>query len=314
MTQAVICPNCGAKVRADRARCARCRAVFAAPPDPKVAAVLSRRLQKAAVLLVALCVLVVGVVWLRRDPPLAAVSPTSVAVDPLAARRPSVPAPALASASTAKTPAPVERPFLDPAASGGLAYAGGDYASALARYQAAVEKNPQDAESWSNLGQVLVRLNRAPEAIPALQQAIAIVPDRWAYQFNLARAFGQTSRWEDAVASYRRAQSLFPDDDVTAFNLALALEKKGDVLLAVKEYQNAIRLAPEDAAFRMALGGSLERQGNASEAAAAFKEYLRLSPSAPDADRVRAKIAQLSGSAAAPVPSVSREKGSPPSR
>ena len=87
-----------------------------------------------------------------------------------------------------------------------MAYAAGDFATALERYQAAVQKNPQDAESLSNLGQVLVRLNRTPEAIAYFDRAVAILPNRWAYQFNLARALGLLGRTDEAIAGYRRAQ------------------------------------------------------------------------------------------------------------
>ena len=51
----------------------------------------------------------------------------------------------------------------------------------------------------------------------------------------------------------------------------------------------------------MALAISLERV-NRTEAAAAYGEYLRLSPTAPDADKVRARMAELTGAQAAPAP------------
>ena len=187
----------------------------------------------------------------------------------------------------------MDRPFLDASGKGATAYMAGDYATALAEYRAAVERNPQDAESLSNLGQVLVRMNKPDEAIPYFERAVSIVSDRWAYQFNLARALGLVGRLDESVTAYRRAQQLFPDDYVTTFNLALTLHKRGDEERAVEQYQKAIALQPEDASFRLALATSLERLQKRSEAAAAYQEYLRLSPSGPDADKVRARIAEL---------------------
>ena len=61
------------------------------------------------------------------------------------------------------------------------------------------------------------------------------------------------------------------------------------------EVAPAIALQPEDASFRLALGNSFVRLDKRSEAAAAYQEYLRLSPSAPDADKVRARITELTG-------------------
>ena len=110
----------------------------------------------------------------------------------------------------------------------------------------------------------------------------------------MARARGIVGRRDESIATYREAQRLFPEDYATAFNLALALHKKGDEAAAVEQYQKAIALNPEDASFRMALGLSYERLQKPAEAAAAYGEALRLSPSAPDADKVRARIARLS--------------------
>lgn len=294
---AVACQACGAKVRADRNRCPRCRTHLTVP-DVVGAAESSRRLRLAAGVLAAVFALVVVGLWIARDAP-PAVAAAATASDPLAERR-SAPVPA------APSPAPdVEagaHPYLEAAGAGAIAYDAGDYGAALARYQDAVKKNPDDAESFSNLGQVLVRLNRAPEAIPYFQRAVEILPSRWAYHFNLARAFALTNRTDEAIAAYRRAQSLFPDDYATAFNLAMTLHHAGDESGAVDQYKKAIQLQPADASFRKALGISYEELRKGPEAAAAYEDYLRLSPGAPDADSVRARIARLTGPSATEAP------------
>jgi tetratricopeptide (TPR) repeat protein len=297
MARAIICPTCGSKIRAGRQKCPRCRAVLAAP-DPALAAERGRQLARAAAMLAGTFALVIATLWLLRAPA-AATTPASrtAAGDPLGNRRQTVAPPSAAAAPVAEG---LDRPFMDPAGKGAASYYAGDYATALAQYQAAVERNPQDAESLSNLGQVLVRMNRVQEAIPYYERALAILPDRWSYQFNLARALGLLGRTDESVAAYRRAQQLFPDDYVTAFNLALSLHKSGDDAGAVEQYQKAIALQPEDASFRLALANSLVRVDKRAEAAAAYQEYLRLSPSAPDADKVRARIAELTGAPPGP--------------
>ena len=296
MAGAIICPTCGSKIRAGRKKCPRCRAVLTAP-DPKITAAQSRKLTRAAAILAGAFALVVIVLWFMRGP---ATSATPVAKtapgDPLTNRRQG---PAQTAEGTTAKDEGMERPFLDPSGKGATAYIAGDYRTALKHYEEAVTRNPQDAESLSNLGQVLVRMNRVEEALPYFQRALAIVPDRWSYQFNLARALGLLGRMNESIAAYRRAQQLFPDDYVTTFNLALALHKSGDDAAAVEQYQKAIALQPGDASFRLALGNSLLRLQKRAEAAAAYQEYLKLSPAAPDADTVRAKIAELTGAAPA---------------
>jgi Flp pilus assembly protein TadD len=61
----------------------------------------------------------------------------------------------------------------------------------------------------------------------------------------------------------------------------------------VDAYLRAIALAPDDASFRIALGTSYENLQRRADAAGAYGEYLRLSPEAGDAEKVRARIAEL---------------------
>ncbi len=298
MAQPIICAKCGSKVRPGRERCPRCRAVIVAA-DPARAAAVSRNLARIAGAASAAFLLLLAVLWLTRGPAPSAAKPGPVS-DQLSARRKAVPETAPVQAAAPLPTLGRDRPFLDPAGAASAAYASGDFAASLAQFQAAITRNPQDADSLSNLGQVLIKLNRPAGAIPYLQRAVALAPDRWAYQFNLARALGLMGRMDESIQTYRRAQDLFPADYVTAFNLALALHKNGDEAGAVEQYQKAINLQPDDASFRKALGMSFERLQKRAEAAAAYQEYLRLSPAAGDADQVRARIAELTG---APGPS-----------
>ena len=50
---------------------------------------------------------------------------------------------------------------------------------------------------------------------------------------------------------------------------------------------------PTEASFRIALGLSYERLQRPSDAVAAYSEYLRLEPSGTEADKVRARIAEI---------------------
>ncbi len=106
-------------------------------------------------------------------------------------------------------------------------------------------------------------------------------------------------KWDESIASYRQAQQLFPSDYATTFNLALTLHKKGDDLAAVEEYKKAIALSPSDASFHFALALSYERLQRTTDAVAAYEEYLRLAPAAGDAEKIKARIGQLTG---APAP------------
>jgi Flp pilus assembly protein TadD len=283
--QPIVCATCGAKFSPDRDRCPRCRTKVAVVDHAAVAA-RSRRLQGVGLVLLGAAVAALAAVWVfvPRAPSTAA---TPAKSDPLAARRPSV------AATPDAAPKTSERPFMDATGHAYEAYQSGDFAAALKHYQSVIEKNPNDAEALSNLGQVLVKLGRAEEALPYFDRAIALNGDRWAYVFNRARAASLLERWTESIDGYRRAQQLFPSDYVTTYNLALTLHRAGDDAAAVTEYEKAIALAPEDGGFRRALGISLEKLNRGADAAAAYSEYLKLTPNAPDAETVRARIALL---------------------
>ena len=301
LPDAIVCGSCGAKLRADRAICPRCRAaVVAAREVQRAPSHVSQRTALVAAAVLGIATIATAVVWLGgrgTDPQVA--TPSGSRPNPLAGRH----VPAQEPVEQQRAPEAAAAPaYMEPKSEGAVAYSDGNYDTAVERYQAAIAKNRDDAEALSNLGQVLVRLAKVEEAIPYFDRAIALIPQRWAYHFNRARALGILGRMDEAVAGYRAAQQIFPNDYATAFNLGLALHRLGDEAGAVDAYNKAIQLDPNDASFRLALGTSLERLQRPRDAAAAYDEYLRLAPSAPDAEKVRARIAQLTQAPPPPTP------------
>ncbi len=295
MAPAISCEKCGAKLRSGHDRCPRCRA-FIRVADPARQRETSRKLARISAATAATFLVLLAGLWIWREWK----TPRSVAKS---AAAPAVATPRAVAQPVIEPARPLpqigrDRPFLDAKGAGAAAYQEGDYAAALADFQAALEKNPKDTDALSNLGQILVKMNRPADAIPYLARAASLAPDRWAYQFNLARALGLVGRLDESIEGYRHAQELFPNDYVTTFNLALSLHKHGDDAAAVDQYQKAINLQPEDASFRKALAISYERLQKGPEASAAYQEYLRLSPAAPDADKIRERITELAGTLA----------------
>jgi tetratricopeptide (TPR) repeat protein len=260
--------------------------VAEAPPQSK------RSIPVVPILLAAGAALAIGVPFMAR------VSTPHKVLPPHAPLQLAVASPLeVQSENPAAPPADTTRSFLDDGSAGAAAYATGDFEAALKKYQDAIVRNPDDAEAESNLGQVLVRLGHPAEALPHFDRAIALIQGRWAYHFNRARALKLLGRLDESIASYRTVQQLLPDDYATIFNIGQILHQKGDEAAAVQEYLKAITLNPDDGTFRLALGISLERLQKRAEAAAAYGEYLRLSPQSPDAEKVKARIAQLTAPA-----------------
>ena len=289
MAGARFCTVCRIKTRPGRENCPRCEQPLQDPMKPLAA---RRRSPTTAVIwatiLVTLIVLVGPRTWRPQDMPEVALAGEHVAPKATSSTEASVTGSRLDLSGTL--------PFLDAARAGNLAYSGGNYEEALDHYKNATSQHPEDAESHSNLGQVLVRLGRPADALPHFERAIRLNPDRWAYRFNRAYAFGELNRWGQAVDAYREARRLFPNDYVTQYNLARALHKHGNEKAAVQEYQTAIRLAPGEPSFHLSLAISYEQLQRFDEAGETYARYLELAPDAGNAEQIRARVADLRAS------------------
>lgn len=293
MLGSVKCQACGAKVREDRVRCLRCGAALTGTPP----VARTQRLSLPVVAMVAAGIALGGFAALLAG---RAGGEPAVAAAPAATARATT-APAVeesgeeaARRAAASVPAPIAV-SMDISRGAVAAYSRGDVAGSLDQFSAAVAAAPDNPDALNNLGQVLVRSGRAREAIPHFDRAIAIADTVWAYHFNRARAYAELSEWPRAIAGYLEAARLFPDDYVTAFNLARALQANGDVGGAITEYQRAVALAPAEPDFHLSLAFALETAQRPAEAVEAYRRYLDLQAEAPEADKIRARIAQLQG-------------------
>jgi len=174
--------------------------------------------------------------------------------------------------------------------SGAAAYATGDFETSLARYQAAVEQNPSDADAHNGVGQLLVRLNRPADALPEFDEAVRLDPVRWAYRFNRGRAYAQLNRWSEAAADYRAATGLFPDDYATYYNLGLAFMKLQQPADAAPAFERAVALAPGDPSFLISLGTAYIGAGHPDRAKETFQRFVDLAPDDPEAPRVKSLL------------------------
>ena len=166
-------------------------------------------------------------------------------------------------------------------------------------------------------GTFLSRTGRFEEAIPVLQEAVALEPGGPYNQYNLASTLARAGRAEEAVRHYRlslenspgdaeahlalgvllaelgrtpeafehlrTSARLAPDHHVAHRELSRALEKIGLVEEAREHARRAVVLAPGEPRNQMRLGLLLAGQGKLDEALAAFQQAAELDPSRADA-------------------------------
>ena len=79
------------------------------------------------------------------------------------------------------------------------------------------------------------------------------------------------------------------------------VELTGDTNAAIAAYERAIQLAPGQPDFQLSYGLALEAAKRPHDAAGAYRRYLELEPQAPDAEKVKAHLAELEPATTAPA-------------
>ncbi len=159
----------------------------------------------------------------------------------------------------------------------------GEAAPSQAGLQAArqaVELDPQHGPAWYNLGVALDYLNRAEDAIPAYQQAIALEP-RPLYYNSLADVYSSLNDFERAIQAYQQAIELDRTYAWPYHGLAVVLSEQGDYESARAFFQQAIdrhsRPADQSASWD-GLGDVYMALADYEQALAAYQEATRLTP------------------------------------
>ena len=300
MSGFVVCPNCGARIKAGRGHCLRCFETLpvegATGPDVwwKSLQLSQGATLIAGVVLTLAALLLSAVIWETATPTMDDVArPASGAVARPASGAPSrEPARGVPNSSPTSSSVP-DPPFIDPVRAGADSLPPGNSEAARTTYEELLANHPNDPEALNYLGQALVRLGKVDEAIPRFGRAVALAPDKWAYRFNLAYAAGQLLKWDQAATAYRQAATISPTDRASQFNLAMALHKNGADAAAIPEFEKAIKLDPNEPSFHLSLGLSLEKVGHISEAANAYRTFLEMDPGSPEAGKVSAHAEAL---------------------
>lgn len=292
------CPVCRAKLSANRTRCPRCRTRFS-PEQLALAGVPVRQGGGAWPVLGVSALLLVGfaVLWPGASQQPATVNAAQV---PPPAPRPRPVEPAVPDKAGRQPSSQLVVHPSDAAWRGAEAFRRGDYPSALAAYALAIAARPDDSESMNNAALTLERLGRFDEALPLLQKAVELAPQKWSYRFNLGHVRGSMGDWTGAVAEYREADRLFPDDHVTLFNLGLALQRQGSDADAVGPLSRAAQLSQGDPSLLLPLAKSYQRLGRTDEFKATLRQFLHLAPNSPVAPTVRGVLDMLEARALAP--------------
>jgi tetratricopeptide (TPR) repeat protein len=141
-----------------------------------------------------------------------------------------------------------------------------------------------------SLGNALIEKGRTSEGIEEYQEALRIDPDYAEAHNNLGSALFLMGRTSEAIEEYRQALRINPDFAHAHNNLGNALVQTGRPLEAIDQYKQALRNEPNSASTHNNLAAALAQMGLTSEAIAQLKNALRINPNYIDA---RANLAKL---------------------
>ncbi len=134
---------------------------------------------------------------------------------------------------------------------GSIHGARGDVTNALAAFQEALRLAPGSAPAHNNLGILLARQNRLPEAIPHFEQAHLAKPDDPELRANLAKALetagialARAGHFKEALACFDRVVYLTPEAPSAYLHQGNARAGLGDREGAMAAYRKAIELQP----------------------------------------------------------------------
>jgi protein O-mannosyl-transferase len=159
-------------------------------------------------------------------------------------------------------------------------------------YRTTIARNPACWMAQVNLGNILYKANRIPEAMELFNQAMRIKPA--VAHYSLGNALIDKGRTSEAIEEYQRALRINPDYAEAHNNLGGALLLTGRTSDAIAEFEHALRINPYYGEAHNDLGNALIQTGRASEAIDHFKQALRMYPNSASAhNNLGAALAQM---------------------
>lgn len=108
--------------------------------------------------------------------------------------------------------------------------------AALVMLRRALNLNPEQSDTWSNLGLVLWRIGRVEEAGAVLRRAVEMKPDKASYRGNLGVFLGAVGRNDEAIVELEECHRLDPTNLSPKWDIALLHLRTGDWKTGLGEY------------------------------------------------------------------------------
>lgn len=153
----------------------------------------------------------------------------------------------------------------------------GQYTSAIAEYQRAIELDPANGDAYRRLGMTYESNNQLDIALAMLREAVRRDPFQVANQQDLSFLCTKRGLYEEAIEHARKAMTLAPDNAEIHLSLSNLLTSAGPLPQAEAEARRAIELR-ESGFARHQLGVVLLREQKEREASLEIARAVELGP------------------------------------
>ncbi|HZZ73450.1 MAG TPA: tetratricopeptide repeat protein [Pirellulales bacterium] len=184
-------------------------------------------------------------------------------------------------------------------------YQQGNLNAALDTFQKSIETDPQDADSYYNLGAAhhqLAKMRQNPadlqQAETYYQQCLAINPNHRDCRRGLAVLYVDEGRAADSFRMLQEWSDRAPQLADPKVELARLSEEFGDKTTAKTRLEEAVAISPTDPRALAALGKLREDSGDLDQAGANYARALQTNPNQPQVAARLSAIQQSRGGAA----------------
>lgn len=150
-------------------------------------------------------------------------------------------------------------------------------------YEYIVEREPQDFESWNNLGNARQPLQDFSGSVRALERAVQLEPAAAPARLNLAAALIAADRADDAEAVLKTAAQDFPEDSHPRHELYVLYKKQRRQDEAFAILEEAVLLDPGSANLQLKLAIEYGLLIRLEDAERAYLQALSADPQLDDA-------------------------------
>lgn len=164
----------------------------------------------------------------------------------------------------------------------------GRYQEAAREFENALKSKP-DAEAYNNLGAIMEKMDKLPDAVSLYQKSITLQPTPLAY-CNLGSALGKQGRYVDSIQASSKAVQLKPNYPDANFNIGVAYFHMDRWQKALQALRQTVRLEPNHAPSHYLLTQCYLALKDRKSASMEFETLRKLNPDL--AKRLEAQFTQ----------------------